>query len=103
MGKLLTMEEAAAELGISAKTLRGHVKDGQITYIAIGRGVKKPRRMFDVCDIEAFKERRRRTDPCPSTNQRARRSTTSTSSGQVVGFMALRDQLRAGRRKPSSG
>lgn len=102
MTKLLTMAEAAAALGISAKTLRGHVKDGQITYIATGRGTKKMRRMFDACDLEAFLERRRRTDTCPSISQRGRRTTILTSSGPVADFTVLREQRRAARLKPTS-
>jgi excisionase family DNA binding protein len=40
--RIISPREAAAALGISIKTLRGHVKDGTIRYIAIGRGRKRP-------------------------------------------------------------
>jgi excisionase family DNA binding protein len=99
MSKLLTMNEAATQLGISTRTLRGHVKMGEIAYIALGHGVKRVRRMFDESDLEAFKERRRRVDPCPSISPKTRRSSTSTSGGQVSDFTALRNARRAAKQR----
>ena len=43
---LLSPKIAALRLGISTKTLKGHVDDGELRYINVGRGKKKPRRKF---------------------------------------------------------
>lgn len=99
MTALLTMDEAATELRISVKVLRGHVKDGAIRYVVTGRGPKRPRISFDPADIEQFKEARKRwSAPCPSIVRKGTRSTTSTSSSEVIGFLARREQAIAARR-----
>mgnify|MGYP000533564334 CR=1 FL=1 len=65
---LLSPDEAAAGLRISRKTLRGHVKDGTLRYVIIGRGTKRPRIAFTPADRAEFEDRqRRRNAPCPST------------------------------------
>lgn len=102
MVTLLTMQQTADQLGISIRTLREHVKHGEITYIAMGRGEQRQRRMFDQSDIDAFKERRRRIDACPSTPLKAHRSTTSPSSLGGSGFMAQLEALHAEKQKRSS-
>lgn len=84
---LLTPAAAARNLGICVKTLRRHVKAGEISYILVGRGLQRQRRMFDPADLKAFRERRRRTEACPST--RAPMATMSTISDlKVYGFTA---------------
>jgi len=89
---LLSPKIAACRLGISTKTLKGHVDDGELRYINVGRGKKKTRRMFTGSDLDEFIERRGRRDvPCQSTNIKKVRSTTSTSSSKVIGFTDLRD------------
>src|SRR5262249_277092 len=50
-GGLLTAAQAAAKLGISVKTLNGHVASGALRYVAIGHGTKRPRKMFTDADI----------------------------------------------------
>ena len=102
MSDLLTLEKAAEKLGICVRTLRDHVRYGEISYIVLGRGVKRRRRMFDEADLEAFKERQRRIDQCQSTSQKTRRSSISTSNVPVVAFTALRNARRKERRKPSN-
>jgi hypothetical protein len=86
---LRTASEAAARLGCSVKTLNGHVAAGDINYVAIGHGRKRPRKMFTDADLEAFIANRTRKDaPRPSTRIRARRSGSSTSGSTVVAFTA---------------
>jgi len=51
---LLTTGEAAKVLRISPKTLTGHVKDGSLKYVNVGRGTIKPRRMFPPAELEDF-------------------------------------------------
>jgi excisionase family DNA binding protein len=94
----LSPAEAAASLGISVKTLRGHVEDGTLPFINIGRGKKYRRMAFDPADLEDFKLRRKEL-LCPSTSPRIRNSTTSTSGSKVIGFMARLDALTNARQK----
>jgi excisionase family DNA binding protein len=94
----LSPAEAAQELGISVKTLRGHVEDGTLTFINIGRGKKYRRMAFDPADLEDFKLRRKET-LCPSTSTKTRHSTTMTSGSTVIGFMARLNALT--NEKPS--
>lgn len=94
--------ETAGLLGIDEKTLRGHVRAGNIGYLSIGLGTKRQRREFRLADLLEFLERMSRRE-CPSTAPRTRRSTTSTSSSGVIGFTARREALIAEKRKRSSG
>jgi excisionase family DNA binding protein len=93
---LLTPAEAARDLKISVRTLRGHVDDGAIRYIIVGRGKKRPRIAFAPADIEEFERQRRRrkakieTKPCRSIGRKARHTGITTSGSNVVAFSALR-------------
>jgi excisionase family DNA binding protein len=90
-GGLLTTRQAAARLNVSIKTLNAHVAAGELKYVTIGKGEKRPRRYFTVADIDAFVANQTRKDsPCPSTTSRARHSGTSTSSGTVIDFTGPR-------------
>jgi excisionase family DNA binding protein len=95
----LSPAQAAQELGISIKTLRGHVEDGSLPFINIGRGKKYRRMAFDPADLEDFKLRRKETI-CPSTSIRTRPSTTTTSGSKVIGFMARLSALTAEKPRP---
>src|SRR4051794_2817674 len=53
-GGLLTAAQAAAKLNCSIKTLNGHVKACELKYVIIGRGSKRPRRMFTDADLVQF-------------------------------------------------
>jgi hypothetical protein len=86
---LRSADEAAAKLGCSIKTLKGHVASGALTYVSIGRGSKRMRRMFTDADLDAFIEAQTRKDvPCRSFATHARRTGISTSSGEVIAFTA---------------
>ena len=103
LASLLTPKIAAADLGISTKTLTGHADDGEIRYINVGRGKKKKRRMYTRPDLEEFKERRaQREVKCLSTGTRKARSTTTTSNSKVIAFTALRDARTREKPRPSS-
>jgi hypothetical protein len=88
-------------LGIDQKTLRGHVRAGNIRFVTIGLGVTKLRREFTLIDILEFLERMRRRE-CPSTSAPTRPTTIMTSSGDILGFTARRAKLIAERRKHSN-
>lgn len=99
--RLLTLGEAGKVLGEEEKTVRKHVDDGELPYIALGRGLRRIRRMIHPDDLATFIEHRRRTAAtCPSTSLKARPSTTMISKSNVVAFT---DQLAAERsRKPKT-
>jgi hypothetical protein len=87
---LLTAAQAAAKLGCSIKTLKGHVAAGAVKYVIIGHGAKRPRRMFTDVDLDEFIANQTRKDvSCPSTRTRARHTGNSTFSGEVIAFTAL--------------
>jgi hypothetical protein len=93
--------EVAAKFGCSVKTVRGHVKSGALRCVVIGHGAKRQRRMFTDADLDAFIANQTRKDvpACPSTGSRARRSGTSTSTAEVIGFSARRSARLAAKRK----
>ena len=102
MSELRTPQEAAAKLRCSVKTLRMHVRSGALKYVNIGRGTKRPRYRFADADLADFilNQTRRNAHPCLSTGQRARRSTSSISCGEVIAFTALQSERAAAKPKP---
>lgn len=99
--ELITSKEAAERLGISVKTLMGHVHDGSLPYINIGRSMKRPSYAFAVSDIEEFKEARRCRDTGPllhATNRKTVNFTSAISNSVGIGFTALREQRAAAKR-----
>src|SRR5262249_26729451 len=83
---LKTAAQAAAKLGCSIKTLNAHVAAGDLRYVIIGKGKKRPHRMFTDPDINEFVSNQTRKDvPCPSTKAEtvARHISTSTSKCEV--------------------
>lgn len=63
--KFFTIQEAAAELRISVKTLKAHIAAGELRYIDVGRGLKNRRIIIDFADLTAFVESRKRIEPEP--------------------------------------
>lgn len=101
--QLFTMEQTAEQLGICVRTLRDHVRRGDLAFIEVGQGKTKPRRLFHPDDLMAFVNRQRRTEPsCQSTSQRARISSSTTFNSEVVDFAEVRAQRRDEKRKGSS-
>lgn len=96
----LPLPEAAKLLGMDAKTLRRHAEAGNISYISVGLGATHLRREFRLVDIEGFYDRIERRE-CPSTSPKTRRSTTSTSGCEVIGFMARRMRQKDAAQKRS--
>jgi hypothetical protein len=56
---LLTPRETAAILHFSIKTHTGHVASGDLRYVLVGQGKKRPRRMFTRPDIARRRARTR--------------------------------------------
>src|SRR5271165_2204110 len=89
---LMDSKEAARRLSITEEQLGALVQDGEISYINVGRGKKRPRRRYTEEDLAEFLERRRRREAsCQYTRTSGPRSTLTTSSSTVVGFMAQRN------------
>ncbi|WP_197418454.1 helix-turn-helix domain-containing protein [Sphingomonas sp. CCH9-F2] len=87
MTVLLTPAEAAARLHLCTKTLRRLRREGHIRYVAITD--RKILYRPEDCD-EFVASRARKAAECPSTSRRTRPTTTSISSGKVIGFTARR-------------
>ncbi|WP_089215521.1 helix-turn-helix domain-containing protein [Sphingopyxis indica] len=101
---LLTIDEAAAELNISAPTLRRLRQAGMIGYVRLdGRKIRHtPDDIADYLARQRVVPRPQEAMPCPSpSRKRTRRTGTTTSSGTVVGFMARREQATSETRKRS--
>ena len=58
---LLTTKEVCAILRMTDEQLRKHVVAGELFCVVTGRGKKRPRRMYQRGDVEAFIAKRRRT------------------------------------------
>ncbi|RLP80540.1 DNA-binding protein [Xanthobacter tagetidis] len=101
MAKLLTMDEAAREMGICTTTLREHVRHGEIPFISLGRGEKRKRRMFDPADLQAFIAARRERETCPSTKTSGAPTTNMTSRCEVLDISVLRAAHRAAKQSDS--
>jgi excisionase family DNA binding protein len=91
---LYTMDEAAEMLGISTRTLVGHVTAGDLRYVLIGKRTRK----FTQADIDAFIESRRQ---CQSIVRKTARTGTLTLLSREPGFMEARARRLAERQKPT--
>ena len=99
-GGLLTAAQAAAKLNCSIKTLNGHVKAGGPKYVTIGRGTKRPRRMFTDADLNQFiADQTREAPPCPSSVTSARHTGAMTSKSKVIAFSAVPRPRPGAKRK----
>lgn len=90
--KLLTINEAAARLGVCKRTVDRHVANGELAYIVMGSGRQRLRRKIHPADLENFIETRRRFD-CQSTNQPRVLSTRLISKCAVFGSPVLQAAL----------
>lgn len=89
MTALPTPAEVAARLRCSRKTLDAHVRAGDIRYIIIGHGKKRPRRMFTDADVNEFLDRQARRDvPVEPARRVTRHSTAAHSGEEPIGLRA---------------
>ncbi|MGL4297319.1 MAG: helix-turn-helix domain-containing protein [Aestuariivirga sp.] len=97
MTVLISLDEAAARLGIGKTLLRAHVSHGTIRYVSVGAGSKRRRLMFTLSDLAEFIQERSRRElsACPPSSPRARKPTPTTSSSTVVGFSALQERRKS--------
>jgi hypothetical protein len=92
----LKAPELCKLLGFDDKTLRQHVRAGNIRYVLKGLGAVRPRREFMMNDVLEFLANQGRRE-CPSTSPKTQRSTSSTSNGEVFDFMARRAKQKSGK------
>jgi excisionase family DNA binding protein len=97
--RLLTPQKAAERLAITVEQLHDLVRDGELVYIAVGRGKKRPRRRFTEADLTDFIERRRRREVGQAATV-SRGNHRSAMTPSLVGFSALRSARLERRRKP---
>lgn len=99
---LLMSAEAAERLGITVEQLSAFIRDGELRYVNVGRGAKRPRYRFTEADINELIEKRKEQGgiQCPSTKAKSPRRISGSTSGSVaVGFMARRAAQIAAKRK----
>lgn len=72
---LMSMEEAARELGCCRQVLRGIIKARRLPYILVGR-----RKKIDPRDLEAYRRENRQTAPEPVAPPPRRRRLPSGAS-----------------------
>jgi hypothetical protein len=91
-GGLFDVKQSARKLGISEDQVRGFVEAGELQFINLGLGKKRPRMRFTEADLDDLIERRRRRNiPCLSTNRRNHRIGNTTSKPEAIGFTARRN------------
>ncbi|MEX0827649.1 MAG: helix-turn-helix domain-containing protein [Haliea sp.] len=93
---LLTTKEAASELRITVEQFRALVHDGELAYVNVGRGKKRPRMMFTPQDLDDFIERRKRRDAPLETTKGQRMHNARRGKARVL---SLRDAQIAERRE----
>jgi hypothetical protein len=87
---LFTPRGAAAQLGLSVKTLMAHVAAGNLRFINVGTATRKIHR-FTMKNLSTFIEKMkvRATPKCQSSNAPALKHTASTFKSGAVGFLAI--------------
>jgi hypothetical protein len=98
---LRTMRDGAARLGCSVKTLKGHIASGALSYVIIGHGSKRPRKMLTDADLDLFVVNQTRKDApaCQYDAIRARHTGNSTSKSEVIAFSDRRKLAPVAKRK----
>jgi hypothetical protein len=101
-GGLHDTASAAAKLKVTEEALRGFVKAGQLKFINIGQGDKRPRYRFTDADLSDFITARQSQESpsCQSSRPRSQRRISGSVSKSVVSdFMVRRAQQIASRLK----
>ena len=90
--KLFDLKQTARKLGISEDQVRGFVKAGELRFINLGLGKKRPRMRFTQTDLDDFIERRgQRIVQCLSIDRRSHLTGSMTSRPGATGFTARRN------------
>lgn len=91
---LYDLRGAAERLNVTADQLRAFVASGQLKFINVGLGAKRPRYRFAEGDLAELisKLTSQESAPCPSSKpRRVRRTSGTTSNSVVIDFMAQLD------------
>lgn len=97
----MTPADAAAFLCISVDTLNAIVARGDLPFVEVGAGDKRPRRRFDPADLEAYVGERK----CRSGNGRDKtHGPTTLRSGvtDIQEILAQRQNAKRNGQKPDS-
>jgi excisionase family DNA binding protein len=97
MTPLLTPADAAAFLSVSVDTLNAIVARGDLPFVPIGAGDKRPRRRFDRADLEAYVGERK----CRSSSEPDKTHGPTTSDSTVTDIQEILVQRRSARRNAS--
>ena len=99
---VLGAQQAAALLGLSARTLRAHVRAGNIACVRLGFGERRPRRGFLSGDLIAFMARLRRIE-CRRDGTYRSASVDGVSAVPFTQRNAAGRGTNRGRSRPRSG
>ncbi|MEX2741063.1 helix-turn-helix domain-containing protein [Rhizobium mongolense] len=97
LSPLLTPAAAAKILAISAKQLHDLTVAGEIHFVNIGLGNKRPTRRYLPADIDEFIARRRTTVAPPARGKRS--PSFAPATYEIVDFRKTLTDLRAARQK----
>ena len=89
---LLSHIAAAQYVGISSDLLKAHVLNGDIPWVNLGMGKKRPRRKYRARDLDAFVEKRLTVCRLPADP-----ASLPTPDATVLEFMARLDARTEGR------
>ena len=95
-GGLLDMAQAAASLGIGVRTLREHLRAGNIRYVDVGRGKERRSPRFAPQDLTKFQEQHR-GQSWPSTKEAKSFTRVRVSGSSISGLYGLHDEARSPR------
>jgi hypothetical protein len=100
---LFTPRAAAAQLGLSVKTLMAHVAAGNLRFINIGTASRKIHR-FTMKNLTTFIEKMkvRETPKCQSTSAPTSKHSATTFKSGAVGFLEILEQQTKKTPKPQS-
>lgn len=96
--RLLTVDEVADDLRVSAQQVRNLVRSGDLKFINVGRGLAKAHLRFEPQALEDFKDNRRKEE-CRSTDAPAKRRTRMTSNVEALDIQATLKELRSVKQK----
>lgn len=98
---LLTLDQAATRLNTTANQVKRFIEDGELRFVNVGRGPKRPRYRITNGDLDALVESRTKQEhPCRSIDRKSlHRNIGLTSRPVVVGFMARHAALLSARPK----
>src|SRR6187402_1618866 len=96
----LTQNELCKLLHLDVKTLRAHIKEGNIHFLNKGLGKVRQTREFTLAHVLDFLQRR--SQICQSSKGKPRRTTTTTSFLPSADFQGPLHARQSGKAGPSN-